>query len=132
MMKFHRHSTALEVIEGHDLTGYNVIVTGSNSGIGVETVRAFAKAGANCYMTCRNPEKTKPIADEIIESTGNKNVHIMQLELDSLESVNSFVKEFLAKDIPLNILVNNAGIFGQPLSYTRFLYILLFLKVLKI
>ncbi len=45
---FNAESTAQEVVEGHDLTGYNIIVTGSNSGIGVETVRAFAKAGANC------------------------------------------------------------------------------------
>ena len=78
-MAFNQDSTALEVIEGHDLTGYNVIVTGSNSGIGVETVRAFAKAGANCYMTCRNRVKAKPIADEIIENNGNKNVHLMEL-----------------------------------------------------
>jgi len=119
MCAFHHDSTALEVIEGHDLTGYNVIVTGSNSGIGVETSRAFAKAGANVFMTCRDINKAKSVAGDIIKSTGNSNVYLEQLELDSLESVHSFVARFLKKNIPLHILINNAGIMACPLSYTK-------------
>ena len=85
---FHQDTEALEVVEGYDLTGYNVIVTGANQGIGLETVRALATAGANCFMTVRNIEKSKPIADNLIKSTGNNNIHIEYLELDSLDNVN--------------------------------------------
>jgi NAD(P)-dependent dehydrogenase (short-subunit alcohol dehydrogenase family) len=119
MCAFHHDSTALEVIEGHDLTGYNVIVTGSNSGIGVETSRAMAKAGANVFMTCRDVERAKTVAEDIVNTTGNKNVRLEQLELDSLESVNSFVSRFLEKNLPLHILINNAGVMACPLSYTK-------------
>ena len=52
--KFHAKSTALEVIEGHDLTGYEIIVTGGASGIGVETVSAFAKANARVILAARD------------------------------------------------------------------------------
>jgi len=117
--KFNFHSTALEVVEGHDLTGKNVIVTGSNSGIGVETVRALAKIGATVFMTARNTEKAQSVLDDIIKSTGNKNIHLEQLELDSLDNVNDFVKRFLARDIPLHLLINNAGVMACPLTYTR-------------
>ena len=116
---FHHDSTALEVIEGHDLTGYNVIVTGGNSGIGVETVRALAKAGATCFMTSRSVEKAQSVLEDIVKTTGNSKVYIEQLELDSLDNVNSFVQRFLAKNIPLHILINNAGVMACPLTYTK-------------
>ncbi len=124
MSTFHHDSTALEVIEGHDLTGYNVIVTGSNSGIGVETSRAMAKAGANVFMTCRNVKNSRPVAEDIIQSTGNNNVYLEQLELDSLENINLFVKKFLEKNLPLHILINNAGVMACPLTYTKVLHML--------
>jgi len=112
-------TTALEAVEGYDLTGYNVIVTGGNSGIGVETVRALAKAGATVFLTSRNVENGQKVADEIKQSTGNNNVFVEQLELDSLENVRAFVARFLAKDLPLHILINNAGVMACPLSYTK-------------
>lgn len=117
--KFNIDSTALEVVEGHDLTGYNVLVTGANSGIGVETVRALAKVGATVFMTARNVEKAQSVLDELVNSTGNKNIHLEQLELDSLDNVNAFVERFLAKDLPLHILINNAGVMACPLTYTK-------------
>lgn len=116
---FHHDSTASEVIEGHDLTGYNVIVTGGNSGIGVETVRALAKAGATCFMTSRSVERAQSVLEDIVKTTGNSKVYIEQLELDSLDNVNSFVQRFLAKNIPLHILINNAGVMACPLTYTK-------------
>lgn len=117
--KFHAASTAFEVIEGHDLTGYNVIVTGANSGLGYETVRALAKAGASCYVTVRNVDKSQSGIDSIKESTGNTNIYLDELELDSLESVNAYVARFLSLNLPLHILINNAGVMACPLTYTR-------------
>ena len=112
-------TTALEAVEGYDLNGYNVIVTGGNSGIGVETVRALAKAGATVFLTSRNVENGQKVADEIKSSTNNNNVFVEQLELDSLENVRAFVARFLAKDLPLHSLINNAGVMACPLTYTR-------------
>jgi NAD(P)-dependent dehydrogenase (short-subunit alcohol dehydrogenase family) len=119
MSKFNEETTALEVIKGINLNGYKVIVTGSSSGLGVETVRALAKAGANCVMAVRDVNKGKDIAQEIIKTTTNKNIQIEKLELDSIASVNSFVDRFLATQCPLHILINNAGVMATPKSYTR-------------
>jgi NAD(P)-dependent dehydrogenase (short-subunit alcohol dehydrogenase family) len=107
MSQFNEKSTALEVIEAFkpDLTGYEIIVTGSSSGIGIETVRALAKAGARCIIAARDLDKSKSVANDITATTGNKNIEIEKLELDSLESVNQFVKRYLAKKRPLHILI---------------------------
>ena len=119
MKSLNSKSTALEVIEGHDLTGYEIIVTGGASGIGVETVRAFAKANARVILAARDLAKAKSVADEIIKSTGNNKVEVEQLDLASLKSVRAFVERYLAKKRHLNILVNNAGIMACPLAYTE-------------
>jgi NAD(P)-dependent dehydrogenase (short-subunit alcohol dehydrogenase family) len=107
--KFHSKSTALEVIADHDLTGYEVIVTGGNSGIGVETIRAFAKANARVILAARNLESAKLVANEINMYVGKSNVEVELLDLASLKSVRDFVKRFEAKKRHLNILINNAG-----------------------
>ncbi len=117
--KFHAKSTALEVIEGHDLTGYEIIVTGGASGIGVETVRAFAKANARVILAARDLKKAQEVAEELIKSTGNNKIEIELLDLASLKSVNSFIERFLSKKRPLNILVNNAGIMACPFGHTE-------------
>ena len=117
--KFGFETRALEVVENVDLTGYEVIVTGGASGIGIETVRALATAGASVIILARDLKKAQEVADNIKETTGNKKIEIDELELGSLESVNAFVKRFLEKERPLNILINNAGIMACPLSYTK-------------
>jgi len=117
--QFGEHTPALQVVEGIDLNGFEVIVTGGNSGIGVETVRALAKAGARCILCARDTAKAQLVADDIIKSTGNNKVEVEQLELDSLDNVDKFVQRFIAKKRPLNILVNNAGVMACPKSYTK-------------
>jgi len=117
--RFNEDTTALEVVQGVNLKGYKIIVTGSSSGIGIETVRALAKAGASCIICARDMNKAKEVANDIVKTTGNKEIQIEKLELDSLKSVNEFVKRFLATKSPLNILINNAGVMACPKSYTR-------------
>lgn len=116
---FGEFTTALEVIEGINLTGYEVIVTGATSGIGVETARALAKAGARVTITARDLNRGEEIAEEIRSSTGNQKIEVEELKLDSLKNVRAFVKRFLAKNRPLHILINNAGVMACPLSYTE-------------
>jgi NAD(P)-dependent dehydrogenase (short-subunit alcohol dehydrogenase family) len=116
--KFGAKTTALEVVKDVDLRGKEAIVTGGSAGIGIETVRALAKAGARVVIGARNLEKAEAVAKDIRESTKNPNVEVEKLELSSLASVNAFVKKYLEKKRPLHILINNAGIMEEAKSYT--------------
>ncbi|MFY1577889.1 SDR family NAD(P)-dependent oxidoreductase [Verrucosispora sp. WMMD703] len=104
-------STALEVVAGIDLTGRRVVVTGGGSGIGVETARALASAGADVTLAVRKPEQGDRAAAEIIGTTGNDRVTVAPLDLADPASVAAFVATW---DGPLHILVNNAGMMASP------------------
>ena len=112
---FTAESTAAEVIDGIDLTGRRVIVTGGASGIGIETARALAGAGAEVTLAVRNTSAGEQTADDIIATTGNKQVAVAPLDLAVRASVASFAA---AWDGPLHILVNNAGVMASPLMRT--------------
>jgi len=112
---FSFESTAAEVVNGIDLTGRRVIVTGGASGIGIETARALAGAGAEVTMAVRNLAAGERTAEDIIATTGNKQVLVAPLDLADQASVASFVA---AWDGSLHILVNNAGIMASPLMRT--------------
>lgn len=105
------HSTADEVINGIDLTGKRAIVTGGASGIGIETVKTLAKAGAEVTIAARNVEAGKKVADEIISTTRIRKVFVAQLDLDNLGSINNFVDSWKGS---LDILINNAGVMAIP------------------
>ena len=126
MTLLNEKSTALEVIEtfNTNLTGYDVIITGGNSGIGVDTAKALAKAGARCVITGRDVERAQQAINEIKESTGNSNIEFEKLELDSLESINEFVKNYLAKNRPLHILIK----YTKDNKYNIFIFNLFNLK----
>ena len=108
-------TTALEVVEGVDLSGRRAVVTGGASGIGVETVRALAAAGAEVTIAARNPEAGREVASALSASTGNEKILVAPLELASQESVKAFAQ---AWDGPLHLLVNNAGVMAPPLTRT--------------
>jgi len=119
-MPFGFTSTALEVAEGHDLTGYEIIVTGASSGIGVETVRALVKAGANVEIATRNASKAQEVADKLVkELNAEGRISVGQLDLTSLKNVRAYCARRLATKKPINILINNAGVMRCPLSYTE-------------
>jgi NAD(P)-dependent dehydrogenase (short-subunit alcohol dehydrogenase family) len=104
-------STAADVIDGVDLTGKSAIVTGASSGIGVETARALAAAGASVTLAVRDTSTGDRIAAEIRDSTGNANVTVGALDLSDLASVATFARTWSG---PLHILVNNAGVMAVP------------------
>jgi NAD(P)-dependent dehydrogenase (short-subunit alcohol dehydrogenase family) len=116
--RFGGRSTAREVIAGHDLNGRDAIVTGGASGIGVETVRALAIAGARVVLATRDQTKGESVAATLRNETGNGQIEFQQLDLASLASVQAFVKQFLALRRDLHVLINNAGIMAAPHSYT--------------
>jgi NAD(P)-dependent dehydrogenase (short-subunit alcohol dehydrogenase family) len=109
-------STAADVIDGNDLTGKRAIVTGGASGIGVETARALAGAGASVTLAVRKTAAGERVAAEIRAGTGNDDVAVAPLELTDHASIAAFVG---AWDGPLDILVNNAGVMAiQELTLT--------------
>jgi len=112
---FGAESTAAEVIAGIDLTGRQAIVTGGASGIGVETARALAAAGAEVTIPARDLAAAERVAEEIYESTGNK-VRVAHLDLAQQSSVRAFVADWTG---PLHILVDNAGVMACPLTRTN-------------
>ena len=113
---FDRDSTATEVVEGVDLSGKRAIVTGAASGIGVETARALAGAGAAVTLAVRKTGDGETVASEIRSTTGNDEVTVAPLELTDYASIDAFVA---AWDGPLDILVNNAGVMAiQELTLT--------------
>jgi NAD(P)-dependent dehydrogenase (short-subunit alcohol dehydrogenase family) len=113
--KFSRRSTAEDVIAGIDLSGHRAVVTGANSGIGTETARALASAGAEVTLAVRNVEAGRTVAASIEEQTGNSNIAVEPLELADRDSVRAFVNRWRG---PLNILINNAGVMAEPLRRT--------------
>jgi NAD(P)-dependent dehydrogenase (short-subunit alcohol dehydrogenase family) len=104
---FGAESTAADVVEGVDLTGKRAVVTGGASGIGVETARALAGAGAAVTLAVRNTANGEQVAEDLRSSTGNDEVAVSQLELVDPASIDAFVSGW---DGPLDILVNNAGV----------------------
>ncbi|MFD7153193.1 SDR family NAD(P)-dependent oxidoreductase [Kribbella sp. NPDC059898] len=112
---FGYESTAAEVITGLDLTGRRAVVTGGASGIGVETVRALAAAGAEVTLAVRNTAAGERVAGQIIEDTGNNHVFVAPIELADRASVRAFAQSW---DGPLHVLVNNAGVMAEPLQRT--------------
>lgn len=106
---FNAASTANDVIKGIDLTGKIAIVTGGHTGIGLETTRTFAAAGATVIVPARDAEKAKR------NLNGIANVELETMDLMSPESIDAFAQRFLASDRPLHLLINNAGIMWVPL-----------------
>jgi NAD(P)-dependent dehydrogenase (short-subunit alcohol dehydrogenase family) len=112
---FTAESTAAEVIAGVDLTGRRAVVTGGASGIGIETARALAGAGAEVTLAVRDLAAGEHTAEDITATTGNKQILVAALDLADQASVAAFVA---AWDGPLHILVNNAGVMASPELHT--------------
>ncbi|WP_433076419.1 SDR family NAD(P)-dependent oxidoreductase [Dactylosporangium sp. CA-052675] len=106
-------STASQVLAGVDLTGRRAVVTGGASGIGVETARALAAAGAEVTLAVRDTAAGGRTAGDITATTGNQRLFVAPLDLADQASVRAFAE---AWDGPLHILVNNAGVMARPLG----------------
>lgn len=94
------------------MVGKTVIVTGGNSGIGLESARNLAERGARVIIACRSVKRASAARDEIIRTTGNSDVHYRQLDLASLRSVREFSELILKTEKRLDVLINNAGAGG--------------------
>ena len=106
---FHAKSTAQEVLEGIDLTGKHAIVTGGYSGIGLETVRALAGAGATVTVPARRLDAAEAALGSVAGT-----IEIAEMDLADLKSVQRFTADYDSTGRGLDILINNAGIMACP------------------
>jgi NAD(P)-dependent dehydrogenase (short-subunit alcohol dehydrogenase family) len=104
-------STATEVIAGINLTGKRAVVTGGASGIGIETARALARAGAQVTLAVRDVVAGAKVAADIVATTSNRNVQAVKLDLADRACIDAFASSWRG---PLHILVNNAGVMALP------------------
>jgi NAD(P)-dependent dehydrogenase (short-subunit alcohol dehydrogenase family) len=104
-------TAAADVLNGISLAGKNIIVTGGYSGIGLETVRALAGAGARVTVPARRAD----VASEALAAVAGE-IEIAAMDLGDLASVRRFADHYLETGRALNILINNAGIMATPLA----------------
>ena len=107
---FGSRTTAEQALSGADLTGKVAIVTGGYSGIGLETTRVLAAAGASVVVPARTPDKaTAALA-------GLSGVTIERMDLLAPDTIDAFAARFVARGTPLHMLINSAGIMAAPLA----------------
>jgi NAD(P)-dependent dehydrogenase (short-subunit alcohol dehydrogenase family) len=110
------YTDASVVAADYDLSGRSMVITGAATGIGIETARALAGAGAEVMLAVRNRDAGQKAADDINASIGAERASVGQLDLSDLASVAAFVGAW--GDKPLHALINNAGVMACPQSYT--------------
>lgn len=93
-----------------DQNGKNILITGANSGLGLEAATVLSQKGANIIMAVRDLEKGKEAVEKIKSKNPSARLDLMQLDLADLNSVRKFSDEFHAKYSALHVLINNAGI----------------------
>lgn len=99
----------------HRLDGLTAVVTGANSGLGLQTVIGLARRGASVVLACRSEERGAAALKRARDASGSASLTLRPLDLGSLESVRSFSRDWTG---PLDLLVNNAGVMATPLKRT--------------
>ena len=107
---FGAHTTAQQALDGADLSGKIAIVTGGASGLGLETTRALASAGATVIVSARAPDRVRQALEGIAR------VELAALDLLEPASIAAFAQSFVDSGRPLHILINNAGVMAAPLE----------------
>ena len=91
------------------------LITGTTHGIGAITAKAVAERGLRVVMACRDVQRAARVRDEIVEATGNRDIHVIECDLSSLQSVRAAAQTFLAGHEELHLLINNGGMMtAQP------------------
>jgi NAD(P)-dependent dehydrogenase (short-subunit alcohol dehydrogenase family) len=114
---FGPYTDARDVVAGQDLTGKVAIVTGGATGIGIETARALAEAGAEVVLAVRKPDLGDAAVAEINQTAKGAKASWSMLDLSSFASFRAFAERW--GDRPLSLLINNAGVMACPLARTE-------------
>lgn len=118
MPEFGRDTTTDEVLDGVDLSGRQVVVTGAASGLGRETARAMAAHGASVVMLARSEDRATGAVVELTELGVGGRLEAGVVDLGDLSSIRAFATQFLADHDRIDVLVNNAGVMACPLGRT--------------
>lgn len=118
MNRFDATSTTDQVIEGISLEGKLAVVTGASSGLGVETCRVLAGAGATVIMVARDMDKLEAVAQDLRQKNPDAQLHTQHMDLADLDSVRSAATEILLYHPAIQLLINNAGVMACPLLRT--------------
>lgn len=118
MKQFDGTATTDQVIEGISLEGKTAVVTGASSGLGVETCRVLAGAGATVIMVARDGEKLEEVKGELLAGQPDAELHVQRMDLADLDSVRSAATEILLYHSEIQLLINNAGVMACPLMRT--------------
>jgi len=116
--RFGARTTALEAVGGVSLKGRNAIVTGGAAGLGLETSRALAAAGAHVTLAVRNLDQGQAAADLLRSEFPGAHIKVAQLDLSDLATARRFADDWASEGEPLHILINNAAIMACPLTRT--------------
>jgi NAD(P)-dependent dehydrogenase (short-subunit alcohol dehydrogenase family) len=117
-MGFGAETTTDEVLAGIDLHGHHAVVTGASTGIGAETARALAGAGAVVVLAVRDTTKGEKVAIGIRERIPAAHLEVERLDLTSLASIRAFADTLLERHHELHLLINNAGVMFTPFGRT--------------
>lgn len=102
-----------------NLNGKNIIVTGGNSGLGFEAVKALSNKGAKVILACRNIEKGEQAKKSILEFDNKANIIVSKLDIADLDSIRQFSNQYKSDNTHLDVLINNAGIMMPPYELTK-------------
>jgi NAD(P)-dependent dehydrogenase (short-subunit alcohol dehydrogenase family) len=120
-LTFGATSTTDEVLEGVNLRGKRILVTGVSAGLGVETARSLAAHGANVVGAARDLAKAEAATGQVRNdgASSGGSLELVELDLASLKSVRGCAAALLQKGKPFDVIIANAGVMATPFSYTR-------------
>ena len=117
-MPFSQHSTTDEVIAGIDLRGKTAVVTGASAGLGIETVKTLARAGARVVMVARDPARLEAAVDAVRQQQADAALETRLMDLADLASVRAAADDLRQRFPAIHILINNAGVMACPFERT--------------
>jgi NAD(P)-dependent dehydrogenase (short-subunit alcohol dehydrogenase family) len=116
MSRFDRDTTADEVLDGVDLSGRRIVITGTSSGLGLESTRALASKGAAITMLARSVDKNEAAAETVRGLVPGADLETRTIDLTSLDSVRACAEGILEAHDKIDVLINNAGVMVCPYS----------------
>ena len=116
---FGAESTTDEVLQGIDLTGKRILVTGVSAGLGVETARALVARGAHVVGAARNLDKARSATEPVLaQAADSGSLELAELDLASLASVRACADALVAAGQPFDVVIANAGVMATPKGET--------------
>ncbi|CAL2032615.1 unnamed protein product [Caenorhabditis brenneri] len=117
--QFDSYASAEQVMKGINLFGKTFAVTGTTSGIGVETARSLALSGAHVVMLNRNVSESEKLKNKIMEENPNAQIDVVECDLSSLQSTDKAAEDYISKGWPIHCLILNAGVCGAASPTTK-------------